>query len=220
MVARSIQGVIFDLDGTLVDTIGDIASAVNTVLKSHGFPVHPVQSYRLMVGRGFAALMREVLPRDAQSDAEFFGNLTLEAIAAYGRVCLETSLPYAEMPRVLEALEKKGKSVAILTNKPQAIARTMARMLFPGFGFIDVRGDLPGRTRKPDPSNALEIARMAGIPPQDWAFVGDSGVDMQTAVAAGMLPLGAEWGYRPRAELVSRGAEAILSKPSDLLSHI
>lgn len=215
-----LQAIIFDLDGTLADTIGDIGSAVNSLLAERGYPTHDLAAYKRMVGNGFANLMRRALPDLAVADEPIFSELAREAAARYAARSLETTRPFAGIPEALEALAERGVRFAVLSNKPDAMTKNMVAALFPSTRFLAVLGDRPGIPRKPDPAEALAIAAKSGIPPERWAFVGDSGVDMQTGSAAGMIPLGASWGYRSVDELQAGGASAILKAPIDLMTRL
>jgi phosphoglycolate phosphatase len=215
-----IGAVIFDLDGTLADTIGDLATVVNAVLAAHDFPLHPFSSYKTMVGNGFSSLMERALPAQAVEDDRLFAAILAEASSIYASDLLNTTKPYPGIPELLSALQAREIRCAVLSNKPDEMTRHMVSSLFPRVPFLAVMGDKVSRPKKPDPSNALTIAALAGIPPSRFAFVGDSGVDMETAKSSGMLPLGASWGYRSIAELEAHGAAAILEQPSDLLKYL
>ena len=219
-----IRAAIFDLDGTLADTIGDLGGAVNAVLSAHGFPEHSPQIYKSMVGDGFAMLMRRALPPSIAApeagNESLFGILVQEAAAEYSRRSLATTKPFPGVEVLLAALSERGVVLSVLTNKPDQMAKHMVASLFPRIPFLAVVGDKASAPRKPDPSGALAIASLAQIPPSLFAFIGDSGVDMRTGVASGMLPLGASWGYRSIAELKESGAAGILDKPFDLLAYL
>ena len=215
-----IQAVIFDLDGTLADTIGDIGAAVNSLLAERGYAQHDLDVYKLMVGNGFANLMRRALPDEVVSDPDLFSSLTREAAARYAAGALATTRPFQGVAELLEALSARGIPCAVLSNKPDPMTKTMIASLFPAVGFLAVLGDRPGVPRKPDPSEARAIAASSGIPVERWAFVGDSGVDMETGASAGMTPFGASWGYRSVDELLENGASAILRTPADLLRYL
>ncbi|HWR10500.1 MAG TPA: HAD family hydrolase [Rectinemataceae bacterium] len=220
MTHSSIQAAIFDLDGTLADTIGDLGGAVNSVLKAHGFPQHSLPSLKKMVGNGFSMLMKRALPDEAVINETLFRSLSEEAASAYSRMALDTTKPYPGIVELLRMLCERKIVCAVLSNKPDPMTKTMISSLFPDMPFIAVIGDKPDAPRKPDPSGALAIAALSGIHPSGWAFVGDSGVDMRTGVAAGMLPLGASWGFRGTEELRENGAVGILGEPGDLLRYL
>ena len=215
-----VKAVIFDLDGTLADTIGDLGGAVNSVLKSRGFPEHSLSTYKRMVGNGFSALMERALPSTLCGDADEVARIAREAARVYADMALATTRPFSGIPELLLRLRADDIPMAVLSNKPDHMTKAMILALFPGIPFLRILGDEPGSPRKPDPSKALAIAALSGLATRDWAFVGDSGVDMETGRASGMLPLGAAWGYRSEAELRDSGAGAILEKPADLLRFI
>jgi len=215
-----IQAVIFDLDGTLADTIGDIGSAVNSLLAERGYPIHGIAMYKRMVGNGFANLMRRALPENVSGDETLFSALTREAAARYATRSLETTKPFQGIPDLLETLAERGLRCAVLSNKPDAMTKSIVAALFPAIKFLAVLGDRPGVPRKPDPAQALAIAASSGIPAERWAFIGDSGVDMKTGTAAGMIPLGASWGYRSVEELLENGAVGVLGTPMDFLGRL
>jgi len=216
----SLSAVIFDLDGTLADTITDIGNAVNYTLRRHGFPSHPIETYKLMVGNGFPTLMQRAVPESAVNDSPLFTQLVSEAAERYRVMSLDTTVPFAGVSDLLATLTAQGVKLAVLSNKPDELTKMLIPALFPGIPFVAIEGDLPGRRRKPDPERALEILAMAGLTPEQTAFVGDSGVDMETGVNGNMTPLGAAWGYRTLEELQKHGARAILKKPADLLNFV
>ncbi len=213
------QAVLFDLDGTLADTIDDLGGAFNAVLKSHGYPIFPVGSYKTMVGNGFLALTRKALPPDAAADEALVERINAEAEALYSEHFLDLTHPFPGIPELLAALGEKGVVLAVLSNKPDRMVKTIVGSLFPSVRFIATDGNKPHMPHKPDPAAALAIASESGIPASAWAFVGDSGVDMKTACAAGMLPCAALWGYRGRQELEEGGAKVLLHTPADLLAR-
>lgn len=216
----AVRAFLFDLDGTLADTLDDIAFSVNHVLRQHGLPVYPASKYRMMVGDGFARLMERALPAQTSQDQAFFKRIKEEASQCYQDNVLRSTKVFPGINTVLQEFTQKGMPFAVLTNKPDHLAKLLVAELFPDFKFFAVAGDLPGKPRKPDPSRALEIAENSGIPPSDWAMVGDSGVDMEMALRAGMLPCGCLWGYRSESELRKSGARYLLGKAEDLLALV
>lgn len=210
------RAVLFDLDGTLLDTLDDIADATNAALRRQGFPEHPRDAYKIFVGDGVATLMRRVVPREAQSEQ------TLQACGAvmreeYGRHWAVKSKPYPGVPELLDGLAQRGIPLAVLTNKPHEFAQLCVARLLPRWKFAVVLGEHAAVVKKPDPAGALEISRRLGVAPAEIAYLGDTDTDMQTAVAAGMVPLGALWGFRGAEELLANGATMLLAKPLDLL---
>jgi phosphoglycolate phosphatase len=212
------RAILFDLDGTLLDTLEDIADSTNAALASMGFPVHEVQSFRTLVGDGMETLVRKALPesaRDEATRAECQSRLRGE----YGRRWAAKTKPYAGIAELLDALEAQGLTLAILSNKPEDFTKLMARQLLGRWRFAAVEGAREGIPKKPDPAAALAIAGRLGSGPASFIYVGDSATDMKTALAAGMRPAGALWGFRPW-ELEEAGAELLLERPTDLLRHL
>ena len=220
MSRTTVRAFLFDLDGTLADTLGDIAFSVNLVLQQHGFPIHPDTDYRMMVGDGFSRLMERALPAHAVQDHAYFNRLKEEASQCYQDNALRSTKVFPGILGVLLKFFQLGVPCAVLTNKPDHLAKLLIAELFPEFKFLAVAGDMPGKQRKPNPSQALEIVEKSGIPPSEWAMVGDSGVDMEMALRAGMLPCGCLWGYRSAYELQKSGAKHLLSTPEDLLALV
>ncbi|HWP69048.1 MAG TPA: HAD hydrolase-like protein, partial [Rectinemataceae bacterium] len=171
-------------------------------------------------GNGFSTLMERALPPSISDDMSLLSGVSKEAALAYAAMALATTKPFPGIPELLSELRKRSIVLAVLSNKPDEMTKTMVRALFPDIPFLQVMGDKLGSPRKPDPANAVAIAALSGIPLREWAFVGDSGVDMKTGKASGMLPCGAAWGYRSVSELEDHGAEVILEKPADLLCFI
>ncbi|PKL09229.1 MAG: hypothetical protein CVV51_04950 [Spirochaetae bacterium HGW-Spirochaetae-7] len=206
---------IFDLDGTLVYTLGDIAETMNGFLESRGWPAHPVEAYRMMVGRGLTNLIRAAVPPEHAGSAEKLYPAVFTLFEARG---VGSSSPYPGAADALSLLAKAGASLAVVSNKPDPFTTAMVKSLFPDVPFRFVHGDRDGVPSKPDPASALEAARACGVAPTDCAFVGDSDVDMKTAVAAGMVPVGAAWGFRGEAELRAAGAMIIARSISEIPS--
>lgn len=210
------DGVVFDLDGTLLDTLGDIADAFNAVLARRGFPTHPADAYRRMVGEGVVRLAEAALPPARREP------LLARALAdEYRDECRRrgdpTARPYEGIPEILDAFAARAVPLAVVSNKPQEFVERCVRGKLGAWHFAHVAGSDGGAGRKPDPAAALEAARRVGAEPRKVLFVGDTGVDMRTAVAAGMFPAGALWGFRDAAELTAAGALALLAHPRDAL---
>lgn len=208
-----IKAIVFDLDGTLVDTLGDIAAMMNGFLASKGWPGHPVGDYKQMVGRGLANLIRSAVPADEAHRVE---ELYPEVFAVYDAMGVGGSLPYPGVTGTLALLADRGTAMAVVSNKPDPLTRNMIQQLFPSIPFALVRGGLDGVPVKPDPHSSLEAARACGAAPSECAFVGDSDVDMKTANAAGMLAVGASWGFRGEMELRRAGADLIIHRIDEL----
>ena len=216
----SFKAVLFDLDGTLLDTLEDIASAMNTVLASRGFTPHPIDSYRLFVGDGMKTLVRRTLP------SEHSGNLSLimECLSAmreeYSRTCYATTRPYPGIPSLLSALQNSGLKLSVFSNKPDDFTRDMTARYFPDIPFHSVMGLRDGVPKKPAPDGALIIAQSSGISPECFFYLGDTATDMKTALSAGMFAAGAGWGFRDVKELWENGALAVFENPGDVLKFI
>ena len=213
-MTRPFAGVIFDLDGTLVDSLDDIGLAMNAALARFGLPPHPMARYREMVGEGAAVLARRASGGEAASDVDALTAAYAEEYEAraHGRTTL-----YPGVAEMLARLVGDGVAMAVLSNKPDGFTRGLIDVRFPDVPFRAVRGQRDGVPRKPDPAAALEIAALMGLEPAVIAFVGDTAVDIETARAAGMIAVGVEWGFRGRDELIGAGAQHVLRHPSDLL---
>ncbi len=201
------------MDGTLLDSLGDIGGSVNTVLEELGLPTHPISRFRQLVGEGARSLLEKALPPERVA-------LTDEALARYRAIyasrMLETSRPYPGIEALLAALRARGDRVAVVTNKPQAAASRIADTLFAGT-FDVVVGERDGTARKPDPAPARIAAEALGLQARRCVFVGDSAVDVWTARAAQMTSVGVLWGFRDRVELEEAGADHLVALPDEIL---
>jgi phosphoglycolate phosphatase len=205
--------VIFDLDGTLADTLKDLADATNWALAQFNLPPHPLESYRYLVGEGRTQLCRKALPQDRQDLTDELARLMTEY---YSQHCFDYSRPYPGIPELLERLTARGVRLTVLSNKPQPFVELTMKKLFGEFHFDIVMGDTPDMPRKPDPSGAILIAQRLGLSPEKIAYVGDTSIDMQTANRAGMPAVGVTWGFRDRQELAEYGAKFIVDSPDEL----
>ena len=214
-----VRAVIFDLDGTLLDTLDDIANAANRVLAARNFPAHPNSIYRAFIGDGVVKLMLRALPPTHQDEATV--KACVEAYTReYERSWNVATRPYPGVPELLDALTAWGMPLAVLSNKPDHFTQRCVSELLPAGRFKVVLGASERFPRKPDPAAALEIARRLAVAPAECVLVGDSGVDMQTARAAGMRGVAALWGFRGREELLRDGAQHFLAQPADLLGLV
>jgi phosphoglycolate phosphatase len=214
---RAIAAVVFDLDGTLLDTIDDLTDAMNVTLASRGFPPRTVEECKLLVGSGVEHFLRFALPEDARDDATVDALIPLYR-ETYGRMWNHKSRPYPGIPDTLASLGSRRCPLAVLSNKPDPTTRQAVVYYFPDTPFADIRGARPHVPLKPDPASALAIATRLGVPPDQVLFVGDTRTDMETAVAAGMVPLGVLWGFRSRDELIASGAARVVAHPAEILS--
>jgi phosphoglycolate phosphatase len=211
-----IRAVMFDLDGTLLDTLEDIGRAANRVLAANGFPEHPIESYRYFVGDGAAVLFRRALP-DGHNGGETLDRCLRDFREDYGRAWNVVTAPYPGVPQLLDELTRRGIRMCVLSNKPHTITDACVRGMLGPWTFDAVLGQRDGEPKKPDPSGALAIARGMGLRPADYLYLGDTGTDMDTARAACMRPIGALWGFRNGEELLAHGAERLLHRPEELL---
>jgi phosphoglycolate phosphatase len=217
------KAVIFDLDGTLLYTLPDIARAVNHALRTQGLPVHPVEAFKSKVGWGLDETIRRALPAELQPTAAENGlldRLIRELLNEYRRAPYELTTPYDGIPEMLEELQRRTIQMAVLSNKEHMLTTTIVADLFSRINFLAVQGVSEAVPPKPDPSGVQRLLTAIGADPEEVAYVGDSGVDMQTAIAAELFPIGVQWGYRPAAELREYGAEMILNKPAELLDRM
>lgn len=213
----SLSLVIFDLDGTLADTLADISAAMNRVLADFGLPTHPTARYARYVGEGVARLAERVLPPERQ---DLHARVTEAFRADYSEHLVVESAPYPGIPELLDALAARGVEIAVLSNKPQALTQRVVDALFAGRTFRAVVGQQPEVPKKPDPSAALAIAGDAGARPGSCALVGDTPTDIHTARAAGIMAIGVQWGFRRRDDLESAGADAVIEAPPELLPFL
>lgn len=208
------QAFIFDLDGTLLDTLPDIAAACNETLAAHGIAPHPVSEYSRMLGNGFAALIKRAAAPLELSDAALAA-ITDDARKRYAARMTEQTRPYEGMEATLAALADHGAYLAVLSNKPDAMTVPLISHYFPGIPFARVCGAREGVPLKPHPQALLAIIQESAA--ENALYVGDSDVDMITARNAGCAPVGAAWGFRGADELAAAGAGKILARPRELL---
>ncbi len=210
------KGIIFDLDGTLADTLEDIAGSMNRVLQLHGFPVHAIEGYKLLVGRGLDNLVRQALPRDSRLP-EVVSACLAEMMADYEVHCLDKTCLYNGIPEMLQDLSGREIKMAVFSNKAEPLTHKIVDQLMGNIPFKKVLGARTDLPKKPDPEGALRISGMLGISPAHMIYMGDSDVDMITATRAGMFAVGVLWGFRSGEELLANGAEVLLSSPAGLL---
>lgn len=210
------KAVLFDLDGTLLDTLEDLGDAVNRVLAAKGFPAHNLEAYRSFIGNGAAMLITRALPEDKRNDATI--HACLEAYREdYGQNWNVKTKVYDGIPQMLDELTARGLKLAVLSNKPHEFAKRCVIDLLPNWTFDVVLGQRDGIPLKPDPAGALEAAASLNIPPGEFLYLGDSAVDMETAIAAGMFPVGVLWGFHSMEELQESGAQVLIGRPLEIL---
>lgn len=232
MPDNQIRAVIFDMDGTLLDTLADIAHSINSTLGRHGFPPQPVAAYRKMVGSGMRQSVLRALGLD---DAQQFGtqpsisggsppvsdDLVAEMVGevndTYAADPVGRTRFYDGVPEMLNEISSRSVPMAVLSNKPDRLVRIIATRFLDPWDFTDVLGQRDGFPKKPDPAAARSIAGGLGTDPANILFLGDSDIDIVTARRAGMLAVGALWGFRDRTELVRAGADAVVSHPREVM---
>ena len=210
------DGVLFDLDGTLADTLEDLADAMNRVLRGEGLPEHGYADYQRMIGHGIHQLVGAALPADWR-DEPTVDRCFAFMMADYSAHNLVKTHLYAGVPELLVALRVRGLKLAVLSNKADEPTRLIVAALFADGAFGAVAGARPDVPLKPDPAGALRAAASLGLEPGRMVYVGDSPTDMRTALAAGMTPVGVSWGFRTRGELVEAGASVVVDHPEELL---
>ncbi len=218
MTKQTVSAVIFDLDGTLLNSLEDLADSMNAALDAMGFPGHPLAKYRYMVGDGVTALVQRALPAGSSREAVDRGVAKMKA--EYAERWDHKTKPYPGVAELLDYLSAENLPMNILSNKMADFTQRMVNRFLNAWSFHSVVGLNEHVPRKPNPKGALRIAEANGIPPEQFIFIGDTNTDIRTACAAGMIPLGVEWGFRTRDELLKSGAAEVFSRPQDLLDWI
>lgn len=205
---------IFDLDGTLLNTIYDLGEACNYALRKLGFNQHPIPAYNYMVGNGVRKLIERTQP---DADVKIVDEL-LELFKEYYDIhCMDDTKPYTGIPELLQELTDKGVAIAVASNKYQEAAIRIVKHYFPDIPFVSIQGQQDGRPTKPDPSIVFSILTEHPTPKSEVLYIGDSGVDMETARRACVESVGVSWGFRPISELRNALADNIVSSPSEIL---
>ncbi|MCF8388863.1 MAG: HAD family hydrolase [Bacteroidales bacterium] len=215
---RKIEGVIFDLDGTLVDSIADIGDSMNRVMLHMNFPTHTYADYRYFVGKGLRELIINAVPEAHRQDHiidECYRLMNKD----YGNNYINKTKAYDGIESLVSRLKEKDIKLAVLSNKLEEMTRKVVVELLEESTFEMVMGLNQEIPRKPDPQGAMFISRQWKIKPENIAYVGDTSTDMQTAKNAGMIAIGALWGFRTKEELVEHGADILLKHPLDLLKN-
>lgn len=209
-----IRGIMFDLDGTLADSLGDLANATNAALAALGCPTHPREKYRVLVGDGARVLCERALPAERRDLVEE----TLRRMRThYDAHCFDETRLYPGIAELVTELHRRKYRLAVLSNKPDVFTKRMIEHYFQPNPFDAVVGHRVEVPLKPDPASALAIARQLDVPAKEWLYLGDTNTDMQTAKNAGLRAVGVTWGFRDREELVGSGAEVIVTAPDQVL---
>lgn len=211
--------IIFDLDGTLLNTIDDLANAMNFVLEQHHYPVHTAEEYKYLVGNGMEVLTRRSLPPTCK-DESIVADCLDEFQTRYGETWHNITKPYPGIADLLKSLKALGIKMSVLSNKNDVFTQVMIDYYFGRDLFEYVYGVKPGVPKKPDPTAALDIARLSKLSPSEFLYLGDSGVDMQTANSAGMYALGATWGFRDIKEMAEYGVKKLIYYPMEIVGLI
>lgn len=215
------KAVLFDLDGTLLDTLRDLSDSGNEVLAGRGLPPHPIDAYRIFVGNGMINLARDVFPPEMRPETdEEIAAVLAEYRTAYSRNWRNTTVPFPGIAEVLDRIVADRIPIGVVSNKAHDFTLQCVEAFLEGWQWDVLIGAREGHPSKPDPAGALEAAATLGVAPEDCLFVGDSDVDMMTARNAGMRAIGVSWGFRPVEELRAAGAEVILETPGELLDWI
>lgn len=208
--------IVFDLDGTLLDTIGDLAAACDAVLERHGLPRHTLEEYRHFVGNGIMRLVERALPEELRTP-ERVARVRADFVQYYTEHIDRLTRPYDGIPELLAELGRRGVRLAVASNKFQTGTEKLVRLFFPAAAFDPVLGQRPDVPLKPDPAVVEEILAITGIRRERVLYAGDSGIDMLTAAAAGVASVGVTWGFRTREELLESGAGRIVERPLEIL---
>lgn len=208
------RNVIFDLDGTLLNTLDDLADAGNHVCRLNGWPEHPVEAYKYFVGNGIEKLVERVMPPEHRRPDTV--KAAFDTFVAYYDIHKEDKTrPYPGISTLLECLQAQGIRMAVLTNKAHPLAGDVVERYFPG-KFSWVQGALPGQPTKPDPTLLRALMEEMGANESDTLFVGDSNVDVRTAKNGNLPCCGVLWGFRTREELLAEGADFLALSPEEL----
>ena len=210
--------VIFDLDGTLLDTIADLAMATNHALNQLGYPTHAEETIRTFVGNGVNKLLERALPEEERTE-ENVVRMRTHFVPYYDAHNADLSRPYPGIVALLEELQARGLMIAVASNKYQEATLKLVKHYFPTIGFVEILGQREGIAVKPDPTIVSDILKKADVSKEETLYVGDSGVDMQTALNAGVDAVGVTWGFRPRTELEGFHPMAIIDKAEELTTH-
>lgn len=216
-MAAGKKTIIFDLDGTLIDSIEDIAICMNKVLESLNLPIHKMEDYKYFVGSGVDVLVENALKNSSQ---EIKKEVLIRFKKEYDQKLHTNTKPYEGIYELLDELKKLNHNIAVLSNKPHDFTVEYVNYLFKDYGFKEVHGQKVEIPRKPHPIGATNIAKALNIPCEEIFFVGDTMVDMQTAKSANMIAIGVLWGFRDEKELMENGADFIVKHPLDILEII
>lgn len=212
----TVKAALFDLDGTLTNTLNDIANAMNRSLRLHGLQEFSVNDYRYLVGDG----VKKLAERVCRGRTELEDSVRQAYQAYYRDHAQEQTAPYDGVSDMLQALQRQGIRLAVFSNKPHADTCAVVEHYFPDVAFEVVRGQMEDTPVKPDPAGALAVAAAMQLKPEEFVYLGDTATDMRCAVNAGMHPIGVLWGFRTAEELLESGAQALIEHPSQLMGQL
>jgi phosphoglycolate phosphatase len=210
------RAVIFDLDGTLLNSLEDLADSMNQTLSAFGLPEHSVEAYRFFVGDGIEKLVLRAAPQSA-NDPELKRQILQRMREEYKKRWANKTRPYEGIPELLNNLSNQKVKMAVYSNKPHEFTELCVTKLLPAWNFDRVYGVNENNPRKPDPTVPLRIAKIFRTEPKDFLYLGDTATDMKTALAAGMVPVGALWGFRSKEELLASGTKTLIEHPMHLI---
>ena len=211
--------VIFDLDGTLLNTIADLAASTNQALRHFGYPEHSTEAYRFFVGNGINKLFERALPESEHTEENVL-RIRSKFIPYYNEHNADLSTPYPDIPEVLHILQEHGLMLAVASNKYQLATEKLIAHYFPTIRFVKVLGQREGIPVKPDPTIVNDILKIAHVSKEEVLYVGDSGVDMQTALNTEVDAVGVTWGFRTREELEAYSPFAVVDTPAEIIEVI
>ncbi|MHC0439920.1 HAD family hydrolase [Flavobacterium sp. 3-210] len=209
------KGIIFDLDGTLVNSLHDISDAMNIVLKGLNYPTHTYETYQYFIGSGLRNLISKALP-ESNNDSKQIEICFESLINEYRKICTLKTKPYDGIVELLDHLSSQNIKLAVFSNKADELTKKIASELFPDY-FDTAVGLSTEELKKPNPFEAVEISKRWNLKPEEILFVGDSDIDMKTAINANMFPVGVSWGYRTEDELKTSGAKLVINSASELI---
>lgn len=212
------KAIIFDLDGTLIDSLEDIAVCMNQVLEELNLPTHKIDDYKYFVGGGISILVDNALDKNTSNETKEL--VTEKFKIVYDQKLHAKTLPYDGIYELLDELKRLDFKIGILSNKPHEFTIAYANSLFSKYEMKEVHGQKSHIAKKPDPIAAIQIAQSFDVPCEEVYFVGDTMVDMQTAVNAKMIGIGVLWGFRDEEELMSNGATFVVKHPLDILEIV
>lgn len=206
---------IFDLDGTLLNTIADLATATNQALEACGFPTHPISAYPMFVGNGINKLFERALPAESRTEENIM-RIRAHFLPYYDEHNADLSKPYPGIPQLLEELQTAGVHLAVASNKYQRATEKLIRHYFPTIRFAAVFGQREGIPVKPHPQIVEDILTLVPVNKEEVIYIGDSGVDMQTALHAGVESIGVTWGFRPKEELLQHSPTHLVDSADEI----